>query len=661
MSKPAKMPPAKLNDALHYFSLGKLDEAEHHARLAAAQQASHPAPLLLLGRINQAKGNPQGAFAYFKHALSLQVSDAAYLGMAQAAYHAGNSALAEKCLQQLLQLNPQHGEGNFTLGNLLSKQKDRETLAKPYLQKSITLKHRLAESHLLLGNIYQYCDYDYEAAVNSYLAAHQAQPDYVAPLSYLGDLYTKLQRPEQAITVLQHALQLAPDMIVLYENLSVALLALGRHAECLDILRQGLARAPDNASLRSAWLCSLNYSELVGNAENFTEHKKFGELCADPLYPAELNFKQSADPNRKLRVAYVSGDFKKHPVVYFLEPILQHHDRRQIEIYSYYTGTKQDEKTVLIRSLSDHWREVYRMSDTELAEQIRADGIDIVMDLSGHTTDNRLLALARKPAPVQITWLGYSLTTGMKAMDYVLLDHYFYPGDSALAVYVEKPVYLPIYRVFRPATEMPVQALPALKNGYITFGSFNNFVKLPEPVLQLWAQLLQSLPDSRLLIIVNSKDLTDHLRSFFGARGINPDRLDIRPRMQLEEFLTMHHQVDIALDPFPFNGATTSFHGLWMGVPMISLEGDTIAGRSGVGLLGPLKMEQFLAHDQAHYLQIAQYWASHLDELADIRRNLRQRLQQSPLMDEAGYTLSVERAYRQCWQEWCNSQRHPAS
>lgn len=651
-----QLPEVGLANALRFYSAGKFDDAEQCALLVEKESPSSFSAYLILGNICLARQRHQQAFEYFKRALAIHESVDAYLGMASACYGAGNSGLAEKCLRKLLTLDTQHAEAIFMLANLLHGVRGREAEAKPYLQQLISRQHRVAECHLLLGLIYQLCEMDHQAARLAYLAAIEADPGYILPRANLAALYTKNNLPEDAVRVLQGALNIAPQAVELYEELGVALLALGRHQESAAIFQRGLALAPEHASLRSIYLFSLNYSELLTEQQVFAEHREFGRLCADPLCPLALRHANLPDPDKKLRIAYISGDFKHHAVVYFIEPILQHHARQQHEVYCYYTGMKQDQKTAAIRALADHWREVCKLSDEELAQLIRRDGIDVLIDLSGHTIDHRLLALARKPAPVQITWLGYGLTTGMQAMDYVLLDRYYAPEHTAEKVYVEKPVYLPVYRTFRPESELPVNTLPALSNGYVTFGSFNNFIKLTEDVLDVWAQLLHRVSNSRLFIIVGSEELISNVTEFFGGRGISANRLIVRSRMNLQDYLQAHHLVDVALDPFPFNGATTSFHSLWMGVPVITLLGSRIASRTGLSLLGPLGLEAFVANNRQEYLACGEYWAGNLPQLDTIRQGLRQRLRVSPLMDEVGFTQAIEHAYRQCWREWCHTQ-----
>jgi predicted O-linked N-acetylglucosamine transferase (SPINDLY family) len=309
-----------------------------------------------------------------------------------------------------------------------------------------------------------------------------------------------------------------------------------------------------------------------------------------------------------------------------------------------------------LRNLADGWREIATLSDEQLVDLVRTDKIDVLVDLSGHTDLERLAAFAWRPAPVQFSWLGYVATTGMQSIDYIFTDKYFTPDQEAEKFYTEKPVYLPVYRVFRPEAELEIKPLPGLKNGYITFGSFNNFLKLNNNVLELWADLLNQVPNSRFAVIVSAKGAAEYVTNFFGSRGISEDRLMIFNQLSMSHFLQLHWHVDLALDPFPFNGATTSFHGLWMGVPMISMVGPRVVSRSGLSLLAPLGLEEFVVHSPAEYIEKAKYWANNLDRLAEIRDGLRARLKKSPLLDEIEFTRNFEAGFRRCWQEWCATQ-----
>ncbi len=328
----------------------------------------------------------------------------------------------------------------------------------------------------------------------------------------------------------------------------------------------------------------------------------------------------------------------------------------QLSLHAYYNNVIEDAVTRRLRGYLTHWHSIVGMPDDALAQKIRDDGIDILIDLSGHTGKHRLLAFARKPAPVQASWIGYPGTTGLSAMDYYLADRFFLPPGQFDGQFTEKiSVRLPAIAPFLPhESAPPVNALPALNNGYMTFGSFNRLSKITRSVIALWAQLLRALPDSRMLLGAMSQDGNyTTLIEWFAQEGIERERLDFHVRSDMNVYLEKHHNVDICLDTFPYNGGTTTCHALWMGVPTLTMTGSTPAGRAGVAVMGHAGLDAFVAHDAADFVQKGLSRAGDLAALSDIRMGLRERFARSAMGQPAVVAEGLARALRIIWQRWC--------
>ena len=360
-------------------------------------------------------------------------------------------------------------------------------------------------------------------------------------------------------------------------------------------------------------------------------------------------------PDRRLRVGYVSPNFGNHPVGRFLLPLLESHDRTSFETFCYASVDIPDAMTDRCRTHADVWRDVHQLSDEQLANTIRQDQIDILVDLTMHMGNNRLLVFARKPAPVQVTYLAYCGTTGLSTMDYRLTDPYLDPPGEVEGFYSEQSVRLPeTYWCYRPAIETPpVHALPALTVGRVSFGSLNNFCKVTPPVLATWSRLLQAVPGARLLLHARTGSHRDRVRRFLTEQGVLAERVVFIDFQPMTEYFDVYEQVDVALDPFPYGGGTTTCDALWMGVPVVSLAGPRAVGRGGLSILSNLGLSDWVAHDAEQYVQIAVGLVSDLLRLSNIRATLRQRMQSSVLMDAPRFARNIEAAYREMWRRWC--------
>jgi predicted O-linked N-acetylglucosamine transferase (SPINDLY family) len=390
-------------------------------------------------------------------------------------------------------------------------------------------------------------------------------------------------------------------------------------------------------------------------ARILAEHRQWAGKFAAPLAQEIARHQNDRTPDRRLRIGYVSPDLRLHPVGRFLLPLLAQHNHKAFEIVAYSSVRRSDAITDRLRSYVDVWENITGLTDAEAAAKIRADRIDVLVDLSLHMAQNRMLLFARKPAPVQATWLGYVGTTGLSTMDYRLSDPHLDPPGQGDESYVEKTLRLPhsFWCYQAPDASPDVNELPALSNGCVTFGCLNNFCKVTAPTLELWASLLRQVPGSRLVIHANAGSHQEIVRQRFVSAGVEGSRIRFVASQRMEDYFAQYGQLDLALDPFPYGGGTTTCDALWMGVPVVTLAGRTAVGRAGVSLLSNLGLPELIAQTPEQYLSIARNLAADLPRLAQLRRQLRPMMQASVLMDAPRFAAEMEAAYRQMWIAWC--------
>ncbi len=402
---------------------------------------------------------------------------------------------------------------------------------------------------------------------------------------------------------------------------------------------------------------SMHYSPAYDAAALLKVVRQWNEAIAAPLRQSLRPHENDSAPNRKLRIGYVSPDLRHHVVGQCILPILSHHDHEQFEIYCYASMPWEDAISGKIRASSNVWRNIHRVSDDKAAEMIRADRIDILVDLAVHSRGNRLALFARKPAPIQVTYLGYCSTTGLETMDYRLSDPYVDPPDVDPSDYSEKTIRLPrAYLAYEPMHEpTEVSPVPALSAGHITFGCLNNFSKSSSAALDLWAQILGQLPTSRLILHAKPGRYLDEVRQRFERAGVSPDRLEFVGRQDWLQYLATYARIDIALDPFPYNGGITTCDALLMGVPVITLSGKTAIGRVGQSILSNVGLPDLIAKTPEDYVRLAVELANNLDRLKQLRAELRPRLLASPLKDPKQLTRNIEAFYRDAWKSFLSS------
>jgi len=478
-------------------------------------------------------------------------------------------------------------------------------------------------------------------------------PNSAPALMYLGNLDHEAGRQDDAAKAYRGALAIDAKNAAVHYNLALTLMALGEASAAVESFRRCLAEEPDYADARSSLLFALNVSDRASIEEVAAEHFEWGRRVADPLY-SEREFSNSPDAERRLRVGYVSADYFQHAAATFIHAFLARHDPRQCEVFCYVNAALPAHGALMY---GHTWREIGMLDDAQLAALIAQDAIDVLVDLSGHTSGTRLLAFARKPAPVQMTFLGYPNTTGMRAMDYRLTDVYADPPGVSESRYREKLLRMPhSVWCFRPHAEgVPeVGTLPAVRNGYVSFASMNSVFKLNVELVGLWADLLRRVADCRLILatIAPGSARERILRTFTG-KGVDAQRIEFRDRLPRDEFLALHNEVDIALDSYPCNGGATTCETLWQGVPVISLAGEAFQSRAGLSLLSSAGLPQLVAHSAADYLEIASSLARNRERLSELRRGLRRILRASPLMDAAAFARDLEALYRDAWRDWC--------
>jgi predicted O-linked N-acetylglucosamine transferase (SPINDLY family) len=485
------------------------------------------------------------------------------------------------------------------------------------------------------------------------LAMHPADPGCLVDAAEVNRRAGHLSR---VLELSARALALRPQDSRGWRVRRLALEELDRLQEALDCLRREIELEPDNLVAHSDLLFLLSRADLLPPEQVAQEYRRWGERHADALTAAAAPHRNAREPERPLRVGYVSADFRRHALAYFAEPFLAQHDRSGWRVFCYSNCARPDAVTARLRGLADEWRDIAGLPDEDAARTIRDDGIDILVDLSGHTLGNRLPLFARKPAPVQMTWLGYWGGTGMAAMDYRITDRHADPVDAADSPYREQLLRLPHSKwCYLPPAAMPeCGELPALNAGHVTFASLSAFTRVSDETLRAWALLMRRVPDARLRVLAApSGESLDRMLEIFDAAGIDAGRFDLVRHLPLQAYLRQYREIDIALDPYPMNGATTTCDCLWMGVPLVSRSGSSGVSRAGLSLLRNAGLGQLAAESWDDYIDIAVRLASDLPALAQLRAGLRGRMASSPLMDAQSFTRDLEALYRDAWRRWC--------
>jgi predicted O-linked N-acetylglucosamine transferase (SPINDLY family) len=486
------------------------------------------------------------------------------------------------------------------------------------------------------------------------------EADQVGLLALRADVASDLGEHATALKLYQRIQRLAPDFVNLDARIAYQYSALGDGAQTIAAFDRAIARDPAVSQWRSDRLFALNHFNLIGRQALFDEHRRWGESQELRLASARMPWANDANPERKLRVGYVSADLREHAVAFFIDGIFTHSDRGQFELHCFDASPfQEDVVTARLRTKVHRWHRVNALDDDGLAALIRSLQIDILVDLSGHTAHNRLLVFARKPAPVQVSWFGYMNTTGLSTIDYRLTDGFLDPIGESDRFYTERLFRIPSMACFTPHPESPaVGPLPALASAVFTFASVNQWTKITDEVKDLWASILKVSDRSRLLVVVRGGDVAsvrDDVVAQFVRRGAKATQIVVYPTQPILDFLQLYSQIDVALDPFPYGGGTSSLHTIWMGVPIVTLEGQSEMSRSTGGILHAMGMQEWVAADADDYRVIALRAATSKESIAKLRQELRPRMRASSLTDADSVTRNVELAFRTMWHTYCET------
>jgi protein O-GlcNAc transferase len=490
------------------------------------------------------------------------------------------------------------------------------------------------------------------AAAAELEAVLRSRPDWSAALLNYGSVLLRMERDAEAEGALRRLLEIDAGVLAGYRLLGSLLHRQGRVAEALRICAAGRARNPASLELESFELFLLNFDEQAAAQDLFERHRAWGRRLESQFFPEQERMR---DPKKgRLRIGYVSGDLKYHPVGLFMLPVLERHDRGAFEVHAYATSNRPDAFSARLAAAADRWHDAAALSEEQLAQAVRDDGIDVLVDLAGHSGTCRLGVFARRPAPVQAAWLGYLNTSGLMRMRYRLSDGYADPAGTSEQLHTETLVRLPHSQwCYRPFFEVAFQGKPPCAGkGHLTFGSFAQAAKLSPGTRRLWAKILAAVPGARLLVVgVAGGRAQDDLLSDFAAAGIGAERISLVPFLPVEDYYRRFSEVDIALDPMPYSGGTTTCDALWMGVPVLTLAGTRPASRSAASILSSLGLADWIAATADEYLELARARAGRPDHLSALRASLRERMRASPLMDEARFVGDLEDAYRRMWRE----------
>jgi protein O-GlcNAc transferase len=639
--------------AAQYKQAGRMVEAESICRQILAVQPNQPDALDLLGVLAFRSGRIPESETLFRQAIAAKPDGAGYYGNLGALMLAqGRFEESAAASREALRLQQDRPEPFRNLGSALLHM-GRIEEATECLRNAVAMLPDSADLHCGLGNALL-GQGDLQQAAESFRRAVAIRPDDPDALTNHGYVLEILERVDEALRFYRRALALAPDHAVARNNLGNTLRKLGWLDEALDCLQRARVLNPDFAIAHSSLVYTMLFHPRYDAAAIHAEHRLWNERHALPLRASIQPHRNDRDPDRPLRIGYVSSDFREHPVGRFLLPLLENHDRRRIEAYCYSGVQRDDEFTDRFRACAAAWRPTCGAPDAQVADLVRQDGIDILVDLALHMAGSRLLVFARKPAPVQATYLGYCGTTGLDAIDYRITDPYLDPPGTQ-QYYSERSVYLPhTYWCYNaPANAPDPSPPPASAVGHITFGCLNNFCKVTRPVLSAWCRLLRDVPTSRLLLFSLEGGHRQRVRDILAGEGIDPQRLSFVASQPMHAYFETHWRIDVALDPFPYNGGTTTCDALWMGVPVVSLAGKTAMGRAGLSLLSNVGLPELVAHTEEEYVEMAAKLAGDLPRLTELRRTLRQRMLASPLMDAPAFARDMEVAYRQMWRTWC--------
>lgn len=669
---------------------GRLKDAEAIFRKILAQFPDHPVALLSLGIIAHQSGAREAAIALMTRAVEIAPD------LPQAQNNLGNAHAAAKSYElaivhftKAVDLRPDYADAHFNLGVARRKQGQFDAAlvafgnCRQHTSNRADLYYEIGQCHTKLGN-------RFEAQV-AFRTAMSIDPNHVEAHLGVGTILFLMGKTDDAEGEFRAALALEPNNLRALNGLSECIKRLGQFEQSLELLGKAIAIEPANLETLSNFATTYQsigdnekanhyydrVLELSPNAESAEKGSLFvalnrPELSSDELFDLHLRLRgrhnrpeadrktfsdRSRDPDRKLRIGYLSSDFRTHVVALNILPLLASHDHASFEIFLYSQEQSSDQLTEAFKKHGDHYKVVNRYSDADLAAEIERDEIDILVTLAGRFDENRPLVAAYRAAPIQVSFHDCA-TSGLQAMDYWLTDSLLHPHDT-VEKFTEQLYRLPVYYQYPVQNALPpLSEAPALRNGFVTFGCFNKPEKINDDVVSLWAEILHSVPNSKLFLKYFSRYSEPSMRARwiqkFGDLGIEESRLILKAEKDKRaKHLSLYHDVDAALDPFPFNGATTTFEALSMGVPVISLIGRHFVDRVAASMVTHAGLAELAAKDRAEYVSIATSLAADLASLGAMRSTIRDKLHASPLCDGGTYAQTIERAFRDMWQTWC--------
>jgi len=651
------------NDAGFYSNLGEVyrhlerrDEAIQAYNKAISMQPEHPEALSNLGNVLDELGRYEEAKVALESALRLRPNYPAALSNLGNVYKAlGDAQQASHCYREAVKFDPNFSQGHNNLGTLLEAQADIAG-AELCFREAVRIRPEFADAWYNLGGVLKRTG-RYVMAVQAFRQALATRPEYAEAHNNLGVTLKELGQHDQALIHCRTATQQRANYVEAINNVAVITEELGLLDESLANYRAALTLRPDYMEIRSGWLLALNYDWRLDPDTIAQEHHLWGKIYtpANPPPP----FQNTPAPDRRIRLAYVSPDFRRHPVANFIEAAIESHDREQFDITLFSDVEARDVVTDRLQKLTERWVNVNNMNYRDVYEQIRQHNIDIVVELTGHTARNRLPSLLLRSAPVQVTYLGYPNSIGIPQIDYLITDDIVDPpGEERL--FVEKLARLDGgFSCYRPRDDAPpVMPSRALERGYVTFGSLHSLSKFNPAVMDLWCRVLHAVPNSRMLMFRTTlvNETAERVRGEFAKRGIDPSRVDLRGHVPAEGYLTTYYDIDVTLDVIPWSGHTTACESMWMGVPTVTHLGNRHAARMVASVLHGVGHPEWIGRSLDEYVEIAARLASDISSLANLRLKLREEMAASALCDGPPFARKLEAAYRQMWRTWCESQ-----
>ncbi|MCL7487982.1 MAG: tetratricopeptide repeat protein [Desulfobulbaceae bacterium] len=642
-----------MQQALAFHRVGRLPEAEALYRQILQTEPNHPEALHFLGLLAHQSGQSGIGVDLIGRAVRVRPDYVqAHFNMGKILFEQNRLDEAAGSFRRVLELSPDYAEAHNNLGIALYDM-GRLNEAVACYQQALDLKPDSVQVHFNLGITLKDLG-RLEKAAACFRQVLTAKPDYAEAHYNLGIILNEQGYPDEAAACYRQALTLKPDLAEALNNLGIILREQGRLEEAVACFRRAIVLKPGYPETHSNLLMCLNYLPRLSIVEYLNEARRFGRNAAKKVSKRFADWTCSTKPGR-LRIGMVSGDLRNHPVGYFLENLLANIDSSQIELVAYPTQNHEDELTARIRPRFASWKPLTDLDDEAAAGLIHDHGVHILFDLAGHTRHNRLPVFAWKPAPVQVAWLGYFSSTGMAEIDYLLTDPISVP-ELHQAQFTEKVWYLPETRFcFSPpavSADLMLSPLPALRNGYVIFGSFQSLSKINDQVLSAWGRIFQEMPQARLRLQnrqLSSPTVREQLLQRLTQNNIAPERVILEQSVPRVEYLAAHADIDIILDTFPFTGGTTTCEALWMGVPTLTLAGNTMVARQGAGMLTCASLADWIAENDADYVGKALTHAADLEKLARLRAGLREQLLASPLCDSTRFARNFEAALWGMW------------